>query len=667
MGTRTYGTARRGRTALVAAVVLVGGTAGGLVGVAGVRPAQAAVPFSRSDPATWTAQQLAGQLVHACVSADDPAGMRRDAALGVGGIALLGNGASTALASQLAAARAAAPSGLVPYVSSDEEGGAVQRLARVVYPLPSAKTMGTWPDAQIEDTAYRYGQRMLALGVGLELAPVADLDVPGAYIGSLDRAFSGDPARVAAASGAWSRGMLRAGVVPVVKHWPGHGSAVDSHTNAAPVVPPLPVLEARDMVPFNAAFAAGALVVMVGHLRSEGLTEPGLPASLSPNALRYLRARTGPSTVIMTDSVTMASASSGIGLTAEQAAVRALQAGVDWALTCAPDPGPTVAAVRAALLSGALPRGQALASARRLVALKARSGLLPAPTVVPAPDLFAVQPTGTGSATVEVHGLSASSGYATFVEHAATALGAVDPAGWRFALVGDPETRRPDLYAVKLRGGSGRVEVHVLSAASHYTQFTAHVATALLSPPAGSDVQVAVGSYAGDELPDLFWVLPTGTGSGRVEVHVLSAASGWQTFVQHAATGLPSALVHPGQWRFLVGDDGGRGDLVGVFHAGTASGSTEVHVLSQRSDYRDFSLHTATVAGWTDDGTSSWALGDPDRDGRLDVVLLLTGPATGTRSTEVHALGGRTAFRDWTLHSGSALGPQPTSTSLAFG
>ncbi len=633
--------------------VLVAGLVVGPV----VWAAPASAGYAPGDPSTWSTRQLAAQLTHSCVTVTDTAAARAQSAAGIGGITLLGSGATPALGAQLAQVRVAAPGGLPPLISSDEEGGQVQRLAGAIYPLPSARVMGTWPDSRIEQTAYDYGGRMLALGVPMDLAPDADLDVPGSYIDSLDRSFAADPGRVASAVGAWDAGMRRAGVLTAVKHWPGHGSAVNSHTNPVATVPPLPVLEARDMVPFNAAFAAGVPAVLVGHLQSVGLTEPGVPATESPNALAYLRARTGPDTVIMTDSLTMAAASSGIGLTPEQAAVRALQAGADWALTCAPDPMPTVAAVQQALDTGALRRAQANASARRVLLLKQREGLLAGPVAPTQPrDLYDVALSGTASGVVELHGLAASSGYRSYLVHAATALAPVDPADWRFFVAPYAGSGRPDLFAVHLRGtGSGRVEVHVLSAASGYRTFVAHAATGLaaLAPGAGADL--AVSGYAGDAQSDLYFVPWSGTASGRVEVHVLAASTGWTGFVQHVAVPLGTADVVPGAWRFLVGDAAGAGDLVAVRHAGaTGSGRTEAHVLSQVSGYQQFTLHVATASGLTDDATCTWALGDGDGDGVPDLVQAFDG-ATGTGSTELHVLGGRTAFAAWTLHTGTGL------------
>ena len=282
----------------------------------------------------------------------------------------------------------------------------------------------------------------------------------------------------------------------------------------------------------------------------------------------------------------------------------------------------------------------------------------PPPPPVPAPsrDLFVTLPSATGSGMTEVHGLSRASGYQAFGTHAATALGPVRQADWRFLVAPYGGSGSPDLYAVNLRGtGSGRLEVHVLSAASGYRSFAAHIATAQPEVPAGQDVDLSLSGTAGNVQRDLYLVAKTGTGSGMVEAHVLSAASGYSTFLAHVATPVPTPRRRT--WTWLAGDTGGRGDLVGVLHAGaTGSGRTEVHVLSQASGYRSWSAHVATAAGLTDDARSAWTVGDADGDGATDVVLLAT-RGTGSGTTEVHALGGRTGYAAWTLNTGTGLGP----------
>lgn len=350
-----------------------------------VQPA-AALPAAASagNPATWPSRQLAAQLVFSCVNTGDLDKAVAHAQAGIGGIVVQGRPTdSAALTAGLAAVRAAAPDGIAPLVASDEEGGRVQRLSGLLGALPSAAVMGGWSDARIEQTARDYGAGMRALGVQLALSPVADLAAAGGHPAETGRAFSPDPLRVAGAAVAWSRGLDRGGVLSAVKHWPGHGSGTDSHSSA-PEVLPLAALEGSDLLPFNAVLASGASVVMVGHLRSAGLTEPGLPATLSPNALRVLRERAGPRTVVLTDSVSMAASSSALGLLPAAAAVRALQAGADWAMSCV-DPIAAVDAVQAVLDSGSLPRQAAVASARRILDVKQRVGLLAVAPTTAAP------------------------------------------------------------------------------------------------------------------------------------------------------------------------------------------------------------------------------------------------------------------------------------------
>lgn len=344
----------RVRCALVALGLLVG--------------LSACTPSMGKDPATWSNRDLAAQLVVAGVQQSGLATANTWARQNLGGIVLHGQPPAD-LGKDLRSLRAASGDGVPMLVTSDEEGGRVQRLASIIYPLPSARWMGAnWSPATIQETARQYGLRMKALGVDTNLAPVADLAIPGYYIASLERGFSDDPTVVAAAVKAWNAGMEAAGVLSVVKHWPGHGQASNTHVGAA-TTPPLSVLASRDMVPFDAAFAAGAPAVMVGHLDVPGLTD-GVPATLSPAAYRYLRGKAGPNTLVMTDSMSMAAVTSVLGQSAPTAAVQALRAGADVVLTDEADPFLTVTAIQRALDAGTYPRARAIASVQRMIAAK---------------------------------------------------------------------------------------------------------------------------------------------------------------------------------------------------------------------------------------------------------------------------------------------------------
>lgn len=333
-------------------------------------------PPAPSGLAGWSDRRLAAQLVFCSVPATSPLAGRRFAKMGVGGIVILGGGARSSIGRDLAAVLRAAPRGIRPFIASDEEGGQVQRLRYVIYPLPSARVQGGWSGSRTRRAAEEYGARLRKLHVSVVFGPVADLDIPGRYMSSLQRCFSRDPDVVGSHVVAWVKGLRASKVLATVKHWPGHGWASDTHSGAARI-PSLSVLRREDMVPFEQAFAAGVPLVMVGHLRSKGLTGDETPASLSRRALTYLRERTGGETVIVTDSLSMAATTSAVGLKLPAAAVRALKAGADLALFATGDPKPVIDAVADAIRSGRIPRAEAEAKALRVLELKRKVGLAP--------------------------------------------------------------------------------------------------------------------------------------------------------------------------------------------------------------------------------------------------------------------------------------------------
>jgi len=337
-------------------------------------PALAApAPTAARGPASWSNRRLAAQVLLAGVEMDNLAAAKRWARGGVGGMVLFGD-PPRRLRAKLRKVRAAGSP--APFIASDEEGGLVQRLADVIYPLPSADWLGRHrTPRQVQKIVRRYGDHMRRLRVTMALAPVADLGIPGYYIEQLHRAFARRPGRTAKYVKAWESGLRAASVVPVVKHWPGHGHARDTHTGAART-PPLSVLERRDMVPFRRAFRTGAPAVMVGHLRVPGLTRRGLPASLSRPALRYLRDQAGPDVLVITDALDMAAATTAVGLTRVQAAVTALRAGADMVLTRGGgSPRRVIAAIGRAIRSERYPRDRAVRSVRRILAVKAMTRL----------------------------------------------------------------------------------------------------------------------------------------------------------------------------------------------------------------------------------------------------------------------------------------------------
>ena len=327
-----------------------------------------------TNPAGWTDEALAAQTIFVCSSAGSLKYKLGDVKKGLGGIALVGNGATGSIKSQIRYIKSKALNGITPVIASDEEGGDVQRLRHAIYRLPAAATMGTWSDAKIRNTAFAYGKKMKALGVDIAFSPVADLSISGFFISRARRSFGSNPNVVSRKVVAWADGLKDADVLPVVKHWPGHGHSADTH--AVPgKIPALEKLITSDLIPFNYAFEHGVTAVMVGHLLVPGLTEPNTPTSRSKAALELLRTQIGPDGLIITDSLSMGGATKGVKRNIAEAAIRSLEAGVDVALVCT-GPRNLIAKVAAAVTSGRLSRSMMIEKVNRILAYKRALGVL---------------------------------------------------------------------------------------------------------------------------------------------------------------------------------------------------------------------------------------------------------------------------------------------------
>ena len=231
-------------------------------------------------------------------------------------------------------------------VSVDEEGGRVSRLSSLIGASPSARTLAQTESAeQVYQLALARGRQMRGLGITVDFAPVVDVSDQGANTVIGDRSFSNDPATVTTYAGAFARGLRDAGVLPVLKHFPGHGhGSGDSHTAGAVTTPPLSQLMESDLVPYRTLTTEAPVAVMIGHLEVPGLTGDQ-PASLSAAAVNLLRSGgyggpgfNGP--VFTDDLSSMAAINSRYGVA--EAVLRALQAGSDVALWITTDEVPAV-------------------------------------------------------------------------------------------------------------------------------------------------------------------------------------------------------------------------------------------------------------------------------------------------------------------------------------
>lgn len=256
-------------------------------------------------------------------------------------------------------------------VSTDQEGGSVQRITDGVTALPPESTMAAQGTASLTCTYHRMGQQLLALGVNLDFAPVADVaSTPTSAIG--DRSFGPDPTSDASDVAAAVLGLQSAGVLATLKHWPGLGStSVDSHLA-------LPVLQRdratwgrTDRVPF-ARNASTAAAIMVAHLAFPAVDASGRPATFSPLLNRdLLRKGLGYDGIVITDSLWMEPARA-IGPPGT-AALRALAAGADVLLE-PPDLAAAYAAVLQAVRSDPHVRADVRAAVANVLAAKRRIG-----------------------------------------------------------------------------------------------------------------------------------------------------------------------------------------------------------------------------------------------------------------------------------------------------
>jgi beta-N-acetylhexosaminidase len=267
-------------------------------------------------------------------------------------------------------------------VAVDQEGGRVARLGadQGFTEFPGNMALGAIAGRGAAKQAARavavaMGRELALAGVNLNLAPVLDVNNnPGnPVIG--ERSFGEDPEAVAGLGRAAVRGYLAGGVLPVGKHFPGHGDTdLDSHLTLPRVPHDRERLRRVELLPFRRAIEAGMPAVMTAHVAFPAVEPGGLPATLSGPVLTGLaREELGFDGVIITDAMEMKAVSDCWGL--GRATVMALAAGADLILLgetrLAPE---AAAAVVDAVARGRLPEGRLDAAVRRVLTLKARLG-----------------------------------------------------------------------------------------------------------------------------------------------------------------------------------------------------------------------------------------------------------------------------------------------------
>jgi len=264
------------------------------------------------------------------------------------------------------------------FICVDQEGGRVNAFKfKEMTRLSSPYYWGQYNDpAYVESIAYVVGREILELGCNMNFAPVLDVygEPDTTIIG--DRSMGSDPSTVGTYGIHYLKGAQRAGIVPVIKHFPGHGSTtIDSHMDLPIVEMTEAELFDRDLAPFRMAIEKGAEALMTSHVLYR-LIDPEYPATLSVYILRkLLRDRLDFHGVVVSDGISMGALSKNFDLT--ETLRLSFKAGIDLILVHARyDVADMVGRVEELYTSGEITEEEIDEGVRRILRLKLKYGLL---------------------------------------------------------------------------------------------------------------------------------------------------------------------------------------------------------------------------------------------------------------------------------------------------
>lgn len=265
------------------------------------------------------------------------------------------------------------------FVSVDQEGGAVQRITKSeaipATAVPPMFNVGKTGDVSLaQKVGIVLGSELSVFGFNLDFAPDCDVfsNPNNTVIGH--RSFSTDPQVVAEMSVALAKGLEQTSIIPVAKHFPGHGdTSADTHVGYAISNKTLDELWQTELVPFQAQVKAGVPAIMVAHISLPVINGDNTPASLSKAVVtELLRGELGYDGVVITDALAMGAIVQNYGT--ETAAVQAVLAGCD-VLLIPQDAAAAYNAVLAAVKNGTIPQARIDESVLRILNLKQEYGL----------------------------------------------------------------------------------------------------------------------------------------------------------------------------------------------------------------------------------------------------------------------------------------------------
>lgn len=317
-----------------------------------------------------------------CVGFDGP--VVNDAAremihAGVSGVILFARNATShaALATIAAAVKECARevAGGKIFVSIDHEGGRVVRLREGMTSVAAMREIGSAGAAEAARVGGVFARELRSANIDLDFAPVVDVDSNPANPVIGERSFSRDSSVVAQCAVAFISALQAGSVAACAKHFPGHGDTdVDSHLALPRLSHAIERLRAIELPPFIAATRAQVASIMTAHVVFEAI-DAGVPATMSRKVIEgVLREELGFEGVVFSDCLEMEAIAGTMGT--GEAAVRAIEAGVDCLLIChrLDRQRDAIEALAMALASGRLPRARVLQATARIDVMMQKFG-----------------------------------------------------------------------------------------------------------------------------------------------------------------------------------------------------------------------------------------------------------------------------------------------------
>lgn len=263
------------------------------------------------------------------------------------------------------------------FISVDEEGGRISRMPEHLHKLPSNEIIG---EINNSDFSYSIGnviaEEIKAFGFNMDFAPVLDIFSNPQNTVIKDRSFGTNAEIVSKLGMQVMKGIRSGGVIPVVKHFPGHGdTVVDSHVGLPLVSYDMKRLKSFELVPFKAAIENQADAVMIAHILMN-VIDPENPASLSKVVITdILRKQMNFEGVVITDDMTMDAILKNYKI--GNAAIKSIYAGSDIILVCHDYDNQlnVIDAFKAAAKNGTISEERVNESVYRILQLKNKYGL----------------------------------------------------------------------------------------------------------------------------------------------------------------------------------------------------------------------------------------------------------------------------------------------------